>query len=89
MSFYIASGKTVETEIPVGVYSLYYAAGEDWYGAEYKFGPSTVYSSSDDPLSFYTEYDGDYIVYNGQTIELWLQTGGNMSTHTIDPADFP
>lgn len=89
LSFYIASGKTVETEIPVGVYKLYYAAGEDWYGAEHKFGPSTVYSSSDDPLSFYTEYDGDYIVYNGQTIELWLQTGGNMSTHTIDPTDFP
>lgn len=85
ISFFIEPNQSVEIGVPVGVYKLYYACGENWYGETLKFGPDTIYSTSEEPLKFYA--DDQY--YNGVDLELWKRSGGNFSTHTVDEASFP
>lgn len=85
LAFYIRPGETVELDVPVGVYKLYYATGDVWYGTQYKFGEDTAYFSSDDLLDFYTSYDSTY----GVTLELWAQYNGNFETGEISETAFP
>lgn len=85
LSFYVQAGKSVRLDVPIGVYKLSYACGETWYGATDLFGDDTLYYSSSDTLSFYA--DGEY--YNGHTLELWLQQGGNFDRRTISASQFP
>ena len=85
IAFYVSPGSSVDINVPIGVYKLYYASGETWYGPKYKFGDETHYFSSNDLLEFYA--DSEY--YNGVTLELWAQVGGNYNTETIDEKDFP
>lgn len=85
LSFFIRAGETVELDVPVGVYRLYYATGDTWYGTEHKFGPRTAYFTSDDLLHFYTTYNTIY----GNTLELWAQYNGNFETEIITASSFP
>lgn len=85
VGFYVAPGDTVKIDVPIGVYKLYYACGETWYGAQDLFGEDTAYSSSSELLDFYD--DGTY--YMGHTLELWMQSGGNFSTYSVNESDFP
>lgn len=85
IAFYVAPGSSVSIDVPIGVYKLYYAYGPTWRGAYYKFGEDTQYCSSNDLLEFYA--DSEY--YNGVTLELWAQHGGNYSTKSIDEDEFP
>lgn len=85
VAFYIAPGQTVEIDVPIGVYRLYYACGETWYGTAFLFGENTKRYTSDDYLSFYA--DKEY--YNGVTLELWLQNNGNFDTESVSEANFP
>ena len=85
LAFYIRSGETVELDVPVGVYKLYYATGDIWCGTQYKFGADTAYFSSDDLLDFYTTADTAY----GVTLELWAQYNGNFETDEISESAFP
>ncbi len=85
LAFYVSPNSSVECSVPIGVYRLYYATGDTWYGPHDKFGNETMYFSSDDLLDFYA--DSEY--YNGTTLELWLQRDGNFKTENIDAADFP
>lgn len=85
VGFYVAPGSSVSIDVPIGVYKLYYACGETWYGPRDLFGEDTTYSSSSELLKFYD--DGTY--YMGHTLELWRQSGGNFSTYSVDESDFP
>lgn len=85
LAFYISPGSTVEIDVPIGVYRLYYATGETWYGKALLFGEDTATYTSDDLLEFYA--DDSY--YNGVTLELWRQSGGNFDTKSISYDDFP
>ena len=85
ISFYVEAGKTVDIEVPIGVYKLSYACGKAWYGTRHYFGPDTLYYSSDKTLSFYA--DNQY--YNGHTLELWLQSDGNLDRKLITESQFP
>ena len=76
MAFYVAPGRTVNVDVPIGVYRLYYACGSTWYGQRELFGSDTRYYTSDNLLIFYA--DEEY--YNGCTLELWKQSDGNFST---------
>lgn len=89
LSFYIAPGETVEVNVPIGDYRLFYCCGETWYGIEHKFGVGTSYYTSDSLLDFYTDIDGDWVVSNGHTLELWAREGGNMHSEPIDAGSFP
>ena len=85
LAFYISPGSTVEIDVPIGVYRLYYATGKTWYGKALLFGEDTATYTSDDLLEFYAD---DYY-YNGVTLELWPQSGGNFDTKSISYDDFP
>ena len=85
VSFTVDSGRTVSIDVPIGVYKLYYAYGDTWYGAKDRFGPDTVYYTSDDLLEFYTDNSHAY----GHTLELWLQKDGNFDADRIYSSSFP
>ena len=85
IAFYVEAGKSVNLNVPVGVYRLSYACGETWYGVKEYFGPNTLYYKSDDLLEFYA--DNQY--YNGHTLELWLQSNGNFDRTRINESQFP
>lgn len=82
--FFIRPGETAEYLMPLGDFELRYASGDTWYGLSYLFGSDTVYSKSDDILSF--TFDGEY--YNGHTITLYPVSNGNMSTEIISADEF-
>lgn len=85
MAFYVKAGKTVAVDVPVGVYQLYYAYGKTWYGKEKRFGPDTVFCTSDEYLDFYTDDTTTY----GHTLSLILQTYGNFDSRNIKESEFP
>ena len=85
MAFYVEAGKTVKVNVPIGVYKLYYACGDTWFGTAKRFGENTLYYTSDDYLEFYA--DSGY--YHGHTLELWLQSNGNFERTKISESDFP
>ncbi|MDR2714942.1 MAG: zinc ribbon domain-containing protein [Coriobacteriales bacterium] len=84
LSVFIYPGKTVDIDVPLGKYYLYYATGKEWYGTENLFGPDTVYSKADDIFIFYEA--NDYV--NGYTVELIPRRGGNLSTSSASSSDF-
>lgn len=85
ISFYIKHGDSFSTEVPIGVYQLYYTCGETWYGTDERFGAGSPTYKSDDLLEFYD--DGKYL--QGHTVELWLQTNGNFDRTAIPESEFP
>lgn len=82
MTFYVIGGENFETTVPLGNYILKYATGEEWYGAEYLFGPDTQYYYSSDIFDFTEDSNG----VSGWTITLIKQQGGNLSTYSMDPS---
>lgn len=82
---YLDSGSTVEVEVPLGNYTLYYCSGDVWYGEAVLFGADGSYAKTDDIFSFYE--DGDYVYYNEVT--LYPVSNGNLDTEDIEYADFP
>ncbi len=83
---YAVGGRPLEMEVPLGVYRLKYASGDVWRGREHFFGPGnlTSYAASDQPFKF--EDRGSY--YSGYTVELILQSGGNLSTKKLSASQF-
>lgn len=88
MSFYVRGGQPLTVKVPLGTYELKYAAGSKWYGQKYKFGPDTIYSRANETFRFEAKETYDGITYSGWTVELILQTGGNLRTQRIDASDF-
>lgn len=85
MAFMVSANGTVEVDVPIGEYEIYYAVGTSWYGKSLLFGDDTAYYKCDDTFSFYD--DGKY--YQGWTLELYLQPNGNLDTTIIDASGFP
>lgn len=83
-SFFIRSGETLNTKIPVGNYVIKYAYGQQWYGLDHLFGAGTAYAKADDIFNFTFTGNG----YSGHTIELILQSNGNLETSNISPSQF-
>lgn len=84
LSFFVHGGSSVDVRIPFGEYEMSYACGETWYGYQYLFGKDTSYCKAEDTFVF--ERNGDSATW--WTVELYLQTNGNLSTEPIDPDDF-
>jgi hypothetical protein len=78
-SFFVYGGQELRAKVPLGRYTLHYAAGTLWCGDAELFGPDTVISEAGQTLLFYR--DGDII--HGKIVELILQLGGNLEVHRI------
>ena len=83
-TIFVRGGTTVEVKVPLGTFSVKYAAGDTWYGYRYLFGPMTAYSKASEQFTF--KYDGTS--YNGYTITLYKVRNGNLRTQQIDPKEF-
>ncbi len=81
---YVSGGRATEVEVPLGSYEMRYAAGQTWYGLATLFGSKTVYAKADSRFDFRMENGG----YSGYTVELILQTNGNLRTSTIRAEQF-
>lgn len=83
-SVFVYGGRSVNIDVDLGCYELYYAYGDTWYGKEFLFGPDTKYYKADDELVF--ESDSNYVY--GWTVELYLQEDGNLDISPIDSSEF-
>lgn len=83
-TYFIRSGDSLNTQLPVGRYIIKYATGVHWYGIQGLFGEATTYAQTDQILDF--NFNG--YQYRGHTIELIKQIDGNLHTTTIDPNQF-
>lgn len=85
MALYISGGDSFETLVPLGTYEIRYAAGHTWYGEADRFGKEeTRYSKADRLFKF--SFDGQQ--YSGFTVELIMQTNGNLPVSTISADQF-
>ncbi len=84
LTAYIIGGRSFEVLMPLGGYEIRYAAGDTWYGAQHYFGPKTSYSKANQEFKF----TDDGYQYSGYTVELIMQTHGNLRTVNIDETDF-
>lgn len=85
MAFMVSPGRTVEVNVPLGKYEVYYASGSTWHGQYYKFGEDTRYYKCDEIFDFYQTDD----YYQGWTITLYTVSNGNMDTDPINESAFP
>ena len=85
MTFFGKAGETVDVDVPIGTFDLFYAYGETWYGAAYLFGESTHYERCDQSLSFKYSPEG----YSGYELTLYAVQNGNMDTKEVKQSDFP
>lgn len=85
MSFFGKAGETVDVDVPVGTYDLYYTYGETWYGTAHLFGEKAFYGKCDRTMSFTSDADG----YSGFELTLYAVQNGNMDTEKIKQSDFP
>lgn len=84
LTAFIRGGATLSVDVPLGNCELRAAVGKTWYGERFLFGPNTVYSKADKIFDF--KVKGNDV--QGYTVELFLQTHGNLSTSKISPFDF-
>lgn len=85
IAFFVRPGYSVDIDVPVGIYKLYYAFGNGWYGTKDLFGKETAYCTVGDLLEFYTDYTTAY----GININLRAQYDGNFETEYITASQFP
>ena len=84
MTIYVTGGVPLEVLVPLGSYGMKYASGVVWQGGAALFGPETSYSKTDDVFTFIEDSQG----YSGYTVELILQTDGNLTTEAINADEF-
>lgn len=81
MSFYVHAGSSIDIDVPVGTFDIYYACGDSWYGTDSLFGPDTIYQRCDESFSFSE--------FSGWTVQLQPVSYGNLDTEYVSPEDFP
>ncbi|MEU4565289.1 hypothetical protein [Micromonospora sp. NPDC023956] len=94
----IVRGKTAVTRVYVrgkstftvrgvrdGTYQIFMASGKDWDARSKAFSRDCDFEKFDDPLTFRTTSR----TYTSWSLSLTPVVGGNASTSTVDPDDFP
>lgn len=82
---YIHGGSSIDIDVPLGEYEIFYATGDSWLGEDELFGPDTRYYKCDDTFLFEETQSG----YNGWTVSLAPVANGNLDTELIDSDSFP
>lgn len=84
-AFYVKKGKTVNFNIPLGNYTIYYATGTTWYGKKAKFGKETTLRKINGTVKFYRSGNR----YMGHSFQLYSVANGNVTTSYVGNNDFP
>ena len=85
MSFLVSAGSSVEIDVPLGEYLIYYACGPEWYGRYNRFGKNTAFYRC--PGIFEFTLDGERC--SGWTLTLYAVANGNMQSVPIPEDEFP
>jgi hypothetical protein len=88
MKFYIRGGSSITESIPLGNFVLKYAAGRPWCGEDKLFGAETALKQADETFLFETTPTPSGYSISNWTVELILQRGGNLTTHSIPRSSF-
>lgn len=84
MSVFLESGRTFETDAPLGSYILRWASGHEWINDEKLFGALTDIQEAEDLLVFKEDSSG----HLGHTIELTPKIDGNLDSDRIGAGSF-
>ena len=81
VAIYVTGGKDLEVLVPPGSYKMKYAYGKIWRGEQHLFGPRglTRVEEALKRFDFLASWSG----FNGYTVELIPQIGGNLPTKSI------
>lgn len=85
IAFLVQAGQSVSIDVPIGIYKMYYATGNTFYGPKYLFGDKTSCYEADSLFTF----NATSGYYNGHTLTLYPVVGGNLETDEISPSKFP
>jgi hypothetical protein len=80
VTLFVYAGKTVQINVPIGDYRMYYACGKTWHGKDDLFGAETTKQKADQILNFTAD--------SGLSVVLIKQTNGNLSTSEASSSDF-
>ena len=84
--FFLRSGQSFRTYLPVGIYRVKLAEGKVWHGTRLLFGEETAYQTLGDKGS-----DEEFDLTNpavGTSVKLIMQKNGNLHSHTITPSEW-
>ena len=84
ITVFVRRGMTATIEVPLGLYELRSAAGDDWYGYEHLFGPNTAYRKADTLFDFRLAEDH----VTGYTVTLYTVPSGNLHMTRVDRSEF-
>ena len=81
VAVYVVGGQDLEVLVPPGSYKMKYAYGKIWRGEQHLFGPGglTRVGEAVKRFDFLASWSG----FNGYTVELIPQVGGNLPTRDI------
>lgn len=84
LSVFLESGRSYETNAPLGAYKLRWASGRDWVSDDALFGPLTDVQEAIEPIVFEREGAG----FTGHTIELAPRIDGNLESSRVRASNF-
>ena len=79
LTFYVRAGETAAVHVKDGNYTLRYATGDKWYGADELFGAATRFYSVDTVLRFSTDRVGGDIFSQNYRVEISASSDGAIS----------
>ncbi|MFI6766040.1 hypothetical protein [Streptomyces sp. NPDC050355] len=89
-SVYVRQGSnTTIRSVDSGSYTVYFTTGEDWNGAKSSFTRECGFEKFDDKANFRTVRVSGGTQYTVLTFTLNKVLGGNASTSTVPPGEFP
>jgi hypothetical protein len=87
-TFFVNGGSSFSSRVPLGTFVLKYASGQSWCNEHDLFGPDTSTAKANDTFAFEQNFTGDGYTVSAWTVELILQRGGNLRTHSIPRSQF-
>ncbi|MFI5523451.1 hypothetical protein [Streptomyces platensis] len=89
-SLYVRKGsKATVRSVNSGAYTVYFTTGEDWSGGKRSFTRGCSFEKFDDKANFRTVRVAGGTQYTVLTFTLNKVFGGNASTSTVPPGEFP
>lgn len=78
---YVRAGDQVDVRVPVGSYTVRFAAGHDWRGVDHLFGSTGRVWEADSPMTFTATTRGTITLQAGDDV-------GNFRGQTVSPSRF-
>lgn len=88
LTVFLRAGQRVQVSTPIGEFVAKFANGNNWYGADYLFGPDTRYFKTDSVIQMTKSVSANRDSVTNYTIELTKQINGNLTTTDLSADEF-